>query len=48
MAKIGEELSTLDFESMIGGPLVAVVNAQAQASMATVNLLISLPVYFLN
>jgi len=33
----GQELSSIDFESMIGGPLVAVVNAQAQAAMSTVN-----------
>lgn len=33
----GQELSSLDFESMIGGPLVAVINAQAQAAISTVN-----------
>lgn len=33
----GEELSSIDFASMIGGPLVAVVQAQAQAAMSTVN-----------
>ncbi len=33
----GQELSTLDFASMLGGPLIAVVNAQAQAAMTTVN-----------
>jgi len=33
----GQELSSIDFESMIGGPLMAVVHAQAQAAMATVN-----------
>ena len=33
----GQELSTIDFESMLGGPLVAVINAQAQAAMTTVN-----------
>lgn len=32
-----KELSSLDFESMIGGPLRAVVNAQAQAAMSSVN-----------
>ena len=32
-----QELSSIDFESMIGGPLVAVINAQAQAAMSTVN-----------
>lgn len=31
------ELSSIDFESMLGGPLVAVVNAQAQAAMSSVN-----------
>jgi len=33
----GQELSSIDFEAMIGGPLVAVINAQAQAAMTTVN-----------
>ena len=33
----GQELSSIDFESMIGGPLVAVINAQAQAAMSSVN-----------
>lgn len=33
----GQELSTIDFESMLGGPLVAVIKAQAQAAMSTVN-----------
>lgn len=33
----GQELASIDFESMLGGPLVAVVNAQAQAAMSTVN-----------
>ncbi len=37
MPSPGQELSSLDFESMLGGPLIAVVNAQAQAAMATVN-----------
>ncbi len=37
MPNPGQELSSIDFESMIGGPLVAVINAQAQAAMATVN-----------
>lgn len=36
MANHGQELSSIDFESMLGGPLVAVVNAQAQAAMSTV------------
>jgi len=31
------ELSSINFESMLGGPLRAVVNAQAQAAMSTVN-----------
>lgn len=29
---IGDELSSIDFESMIGGPLNAVVRAQAQSA----------------
>ena len=36
MANHGQELSSIDFESMIGGPLIAVVNAQAQAAMSSV------------
>jgi Protein of unknown function (DUF2589) len=31
------ELSSINFEAMLGGPLIAVVNAQAQAAMSTVN-----------
>src|SRR5215469_9927733 len=31
------ELSSIDFQAMIGGPLIAVVNAQAQAAMSSVN-----------
>ena len=37
MPNPGQELSSIDFASMLGGPLVAVVNAQAQAAMSTVN-----------
>ena len=33
----GQELASIDFESLLGGPLIAVVNAQAQAAMTTVN-----------
>src|SRR3954468_19509663 len=33
----GQELSSIDFAAMLGGPLVAVVNAQSQAAMASVN-----------
>ncbi len=29
----GQELATIDFESMLGGPLVAVIHAQAQSSI---------------
>lgn len=36
MANPGKELSSLNFESMLGGPLIAVVNAQAQAAMSSV------------
>lgn len=37
MANPGQELASIDFESMIGGPLIAVVNAQAQSAMTTVD-----------
>jgi len=37
MPNPGQELSSIDFDSMLGGPLVAVINAQAQAAMSTVN-----------
>src|ERR1044072_2397731 len=33
----GQELSTIDFASRLGGPLIAAVNAQAQAAMSAVN-----------
>ncbi len=33
----GQELASIDFESLIGGPLIAVIHAQAQAAMTTVN-----------
>jgi len=33
----GKELASIDFKSLIGGPLVAVVDAQAQAAMSTVD-----------
>jgi Protein of unknown function (DUF2589) len=31
------ELSSIDFQAMLGGPLIAVVNAQAQSAMSSVN-----------
>ena len=34
---IGEELSSIDFKSMIGGPLDAVVRAQAQSAQTSVD-----------
>jgi len=37
MPNPGQELSSIDFASMLGGPLVAVINAQAQAAMSTIN-----------
>ena len=37
MANLGRELSSINFEAMLGGPLIAVVNAQAQAAMTTVD-----------
>jgi hypothetical protein len=33
----GQELSSINFESMIGGPLCAVIRAQAQAALSTIN-----------
>ncbi len=33
----GQELSSINFESMIGGPLIAVIRAQAQAALSTVS-----------
>src|SRR5436305_15149842 len=33
----GTELSSINFESLIGGPLVAAVHAQVQSALATVN-----------
>jgi len=39
MPNIGQELASLDFASMIGGPLVAVVNAQAQASLSAIGVI---------
>ncbi|HYD52985.1 MAG TPA: DUF2589 domain-containing protein [Gemmatimonadaceae bacterium] len=37
MPSPGQELASIDFASMLGGPLTAVINAQAQAAMSTVN-----------
>ena len=34
---IGEELSSIDFQSMIGGTLDAVVRAQAQSAQTSVD-----------
>ena len=34
---IGDELASLDFENMIGGPLNAVIKAQAQAAVTSVD-----------
>ncbi len=34
---IGDELASLDFESMIGGPLNAVIKAQAQSAITSVD-----------
>ncbi len=35
----GQELASVDFDSLLGGPLIAAVNAQAQAALSTVNFL---------
>jgi hypothetical protein len=45
MVDHGKELSSIDFENLIGGPLVAVVNAQAQSALATVNFIQSVGFY---
>ncbi len=37
MPNVGQELASLDFASMLGGPLMAVVDAQAKAAMSSVN-----------
>ena len=37
MPSPGQELASIDFASMLGGPLVAVINAQSQAAMSSVN-----------
>jgi hypothetical protein len=37
MPSPGQELASIDFESMLGGPLMAAVNAQAQSAIATAN-----------
>lgn len=37
MPSPGQELASIDFASMLGGPLIAAVNAQAQAAMSAVN-----------
>jgi hypothetical protein len=37
MPNPGQELASIDFAAMLGGPLIAVVNAQAQSAMSTVN-----------
>lgn len=37
MPQIGEELASLNFEALVGGPLTAVVEAQAQAAITAVN-----------
>ncbi|MDY6857251.1 MAG: DUF2589 domain-containing protein [Thermodesulfobacteriota bacterium] len=34
---IGDELASLDFQSMIGGPLNAVIKAQAQSAITSVD-----------
>ncbi len=36
MPNPGQELATIDFKSMLGGPLIAVVEAQAQAALSSV------------
>jgi hypothetical protein len=33
----GQELSSIDFSAVIGGPLTAVVDAQAKAALSTID-----------
>lgn len=42
MSTHGDELSSIDFESLIGGPLSAVIRAQAQAAVTTVDFIKSI------
>lgn len=37
MAELGKELASLDFANLIGGPLNAIVDAQARSAIATAN-----------
>lgn len=37
MPNVGQELASIDFASMLGGPLKAVVDAQSQAALSSVN-----------
>ena len=37
MPSHGQELSSIDFESLIGGPLSAIVRAQAKSAMSTID-----------
>jgi uncharacterized protein DUF2589 len=37
MANPGQELSSIDFAGMLGGPLVAVIDAQTKAALSSVN-----------
>ncbi len=37
MANLGQELASLDFDNLIGGPLNAIVQAQAKSAIATAN-----------
>jgi hypothetical protein len=38
----GGELAALDFDTLIGGPMVAVINSQVQSAMATLDFVHSL------
>ncbi len=41
MANYGGEIASLDFSNLIGGPLTAVINAQAQAAKSTIDFISS-------
>jgi len=44
-AQVVPDLSSLDFKSVIGGPLLACVDAQAQATLSTMNFIESVAFY---
>ena len=43
---IGDELSSLNFEAMIGGPLTAVIKAQTQSAVASIDFIKAVGFYY--